>query len=98
MTEQCNITTEQRNLPNLLREAERRVNQHVWGDRRSLVTIPADRNGDVDLLLLEAAATIEALSNHVFNGQDIVRTMFSQPENETARAWAKEWAHTEVMP
>lgn len=89
-------TTDERSLPKLLREAERRVNAHVWGDRRSVVSIPADRDRDVDLLLMEAAATIEALSNHVFNGQDIVRTMFSQPENETARAWAKEWAHTEV--
>lgn len=49
-------------------------------------------------LMLEAAAVIEALRNHIFNGQDIVRTMFSQPGNETARAWAKEWAHTKVIP
>lgn len=47
-------------------------------------------------LMMKAAAAIEALQNHIFNGQGIIRAMFSQPENETARAWAKEWAHTEI--
>ena len=53
-------------------------------------------SSDVWALRREAAATIEALRNHIFNGQDIIRTMFSQPENETAKAWAKEWAYTVV--
>lgn len=51
-------------LPKLLREAERRVNNHVWGDRGAIVSIPADRNRDVDMLLLEAADAIEQSSAH----------------------------------
>lgn len=52
---------EERSLPALLREAERRVNRHVWGDRRAIVSIPARRDEDVDLLLMEAAEEIERL-------------------------------------
>jgi hypothetical protein len=57
-----------RNLPKLLREAERRVNAHVWpnspenrGADDHLASIPANRDTDTDLLLIEAAERIEAL-------------------------------------
>lgn len=50
-------------LPQLLREAERRVNEHVWGDRRAIVSIPADVSQDVDILLLTAADQIEAMAS-----------------------------------
>jgi hypothetical protein len=49
-------------LPVLLRNAERRVNQHIWGDKRAIVSIPAVPDRDVDILLLEAADEIERLS------------------------------------
>lgn len=49
------------NLPQLLRDAERRVHEHVWGDRRAIVSIPADVSRDVDILLLTAAEEIEWL-------------------------------------
>lgn len=50
-------------LPQLLREAERRVNAHVFkqpGDS-ALCSIPANTDRDVDLLLIEAASAIELL-------------------------------------
>ena len=62
-----------RDLPKLLRDAERRVNNHVWPDRQEnfgaggatlsspLVSIPANRDADVDLLLLDAADAIEII-------------------------------------
>lgn len=49
------------NLPQLLRDAERRVNEHVWGDRRAIVSIPADVSRDIDILLLVAADEVERL-------------------------------------
>lgn len=65
----CTITSNQRlPLPTLLREAERRVNQHIWGDKRALVSIPAVPDRDVDILLLEAAEEIERL--HAALGMD----------------------------
>lgn len=50
-------------LPTLLREAERRVNAHVFrrGGDDSLASIPANHERDVDLLLIEAADEIERL-------------------------------------
>ena len=67
-----------RDLPALLRAAERRVNAHVWpnaGADSHLASIPADRDTDTDLLLLEAAnriATLEAAlaTFLVWNGTD----------------------------
>lgn len=64
---ESNKTSNQRpnvpsNLPQLLRDAERRVNEHVWGDRRAVVSIPADVSRDVDILLLTAADEIERLT------------------------------------
>lgn len=57
-----------RNLPQLLRAAERRVNAHVWPNRLDnqgadahLASIPANRDTDADLLLIEAADRIEAM-------------------------------------
>lgn len=55
-----------RNLPQLLRDAERRVNAHVWPNRAAghdahLASIPANRDTDTDLLLIEAANRIEKL-------------------------------------
>lgn len=57
-----------RNLPELLRAAERRVNAHVWPDRLEtrgadahLASIPANRDTDTDLLLIEAADKIERI-------------------------------------
>lgn len=57
-----------RNLPQLLRDAERRVNAHVWPNRPEtlgrdshLVSIPANRDTDTDLLLIEAADRIRDL-------------------------------------
>lgn len=54
-----------RNLPQLLRDAERRVNAHVFkrGGDDSLASIPADLDRDVDLLLMEAALEIELLQD-----------------------------------
>lgn len=46
-------------LPELLRAAERRVNRHIFGHGASLASIPANRDHDVDLLLVEAAKAIE---------------------------------------
>ena len=59
-----NMSTEQRNLPKLLRAAERRVNAHVFrtGGDDSLASIPANLDRDVDLLLMEAAGELERLS------------------------------------
>lgn len=59
------MTSNQRiaRLPGLLREAERRVNAHVFkqpGDS-ALCSIPANHDRDVDLLLIEAASAIEFL-------------------------------------
>jgi hypothetical protein len=57
------MNTDERSLPKLLREAERRVNAHVFktaGDS-ALASIPANRDRDVDLLLIEAADEIERL-------------------------------------
>lgn len=57
-----------RNLPELLRAAERRVNAHVWhaapenqGADSHLVSIPANRHTDTDLLLIEAADSLERI-------------------------------------
>jgi hypothetical protein len=52
---------EHRNLPTLLRDAERRVNARVFktGGDDALASIPANRDRDVDLLLMEAANLIE---------------------------------------
>lgn len=52
---------DKRDLPKLLREAERRVNAHVFkrGGDDSLASIPANRDRDVDLLLMEAAERLE---------------------------------------
>lgn len=55
-----------RDLPELLRAAERRVNAHVWPTRSAqqddhLASIPANRDTDTDLLLMEAAERIEKL-------------------------------------
>lgn len=55
-----------RNLPQLLRDAERRVNAHVWPNHRPgadahLASIPANRDTDTDLLLGEAADRIEEM-------------------------------------
>lgn len=57
-----------RNLPQLLRDAERRVNAHVFhqngkgmGRDSHLASIPANRDTDTDLLLIEAANRIEKL-------------------------------------
>lgn len=55
-----------RNLPLLLREAERRVNAHVWpqpGHDDHLASIPANVDTDTDLLLLEAADKIERIQS-----------------------------------
>jgi hypothetical protein len=54
-----------RNLPQLLRDAERRVNAHVFkrGGDDSLASIPANLDRDVDLLLMEAALEIELLQD-----------------------------------
>jgi hypothetical protein len=51
-------------LPRLLREAERRVNAHVFrrGGDDSLASIPANPERDVDLLLMQAAETLEAMA------------------------------------
>jgi hypothetical protein len=64
-----------RNLPQLLREAERRVNAHVWPNRTDtaghdahLASIPANRDTDTDLLLIEAAEHIEALTADIESG------------------------------
>jgi hypothetical protein len=57
-------------LPHLLRDAERRVNAHVFkgpGDS-TLCSIPANVDRDVDLLLIEAASAIE---------------LFCRPDGET---------------
>jgi len=50
-----------RSLPKLLRDAERRVNAHVFktGGDDSLASIPANPDRDVDLLLVEAAERLE---------------------------------------
>lgn len=55
---------EHRNLSKLLRDAERRVNAHVFktGGDDSLASIPANRDRDVDLLLMEAAEKLDLLS------------------------------------
>jgi hypothetical protein len=55
------LPAEDRSLPKLLREAERRVNARVFrtGGDDSLASIPANRDRDVDLLLIEAADEIE---------------------------------------
>lgn len=58
-----NQNTQPSNLPQLLRDAERRVNEHVWGDRRAIVSIPADVTRDVDILLLTAADQVEAMAS-----------------------------------
>ena len=53
-----------RDLPALLRAAERRVNAHVWpqpGRDDHLASIPANRDTDTDLLLLEAADKLERI-------------------------------------
>jgi hypothetical protein len=52
---------EHRSLPKLLRDAERRVNARVFrtGGDDSLASIPANRDRDVDLLLMEAAERLE---------------------------------------
>lgn len=57
------MSNEQRDLPKLLREAERRVNARVFktGGDDSLASIPANLDRDVDLLLMEAANVIERL-------------------------------------
>lgn len=64
MTE-AHRTEDRRNLPKLLREAERRVNARVFrtGGDDALASIPANRDRDVDLLLMEAADTIEAMAS-----------------------------------
>lgn len=61
------FTSKNRSLPLLLREAERRVNAHVFrrGGDDSLASIPANVDRDVDLLLMEAAAEIERLTEAV---------------------------------
>lgn len=57
-----------RNLPELLRAAERRVNAAVWPNRAEtigadahLASIPANRDTDTDLLLIEAADKLERI-------------------------------------
>lgn len=61
------LPSKERNLPLLLRDAERRVNAHVFrrGGDDSLASIPANVDRDVDLLLMEAAAEIERLTEAV---------------------------------
>lgn len=57
-----------RDLPKLLREAERRVNARVFnrsGDS-SLASIPANRDRDVDLLLMEAADALESANKAIW--------------------------------
>jgi hypothetical protein len=56
-----------RDLPKLLREAERRVNAHLWPRRNPgadahLASIPANRDTDTDLLLCEAADVCEIVA------------------------------------
>jgi len=47
-------------LLGLLREVERRVNRHVFHrEPQTFASIPANRDRDLDLLLMEAADTIE---------------------------------------
>lgn len=60
-----NPTSKERDLPKLLRDAERRVNAHVFktGGDDSLASIPANLDRDVDLLLMEAALEIELLQD-----------------------------------
>jgi hypothetical protein len=60
-------TTDLRNLPALLRAAERRVNAHVFrtGGDDTLASIPANLDRDVDLLLMEAANEIEQLRAYI---------------------------------
>lgn len=61
MSEQ--LTSKQRDLPKLLREAERRVNKFLFeGARPSFASIPARPDRDVNLLLVEAADEIERLT------------------------------------
>lgn len=56
------MTSKERNLPELLREAERRLNQFLFhGASPDFARIPADRDHDIDLLLVEAANEIETL-------------------------------------
>lgn len=57
------ISSNGRNLPELLRDAERRLNAHIFkrGGDDALASIPANPDRDVDLLLMEAAAEIERL-------------------------------------
>ena len=71
--------TEDRNLPRLLREAERRVNAHVFrrGGDDALVSIPANPNRDVDLLLMEAAAEMERLQAIEILARELVTTGMS---------------------
>jgi hypothetical protein len=59
--------TSNEHLPRLLREAERRVNAHVFngaGDSH-LASIPANYDTDTDLLLIRAADEIERLQREV---------------------------------
>jgi hypothetical protein len=63
MTSELLSSKQPSNLPQLLRDAERRVNEHVWGDRRAIVSISADVSRDVDILLLTAADQIEAMAS-----------------------------------
>lgn len=69
------LTSNARNLPELLRDAETRLNAHVFhkeGDS-ALVSIPANRDRDVDLLLMEADAEIERLTRELQDSTDIIR-------------------------
>lgn len=77
-------------LPKLLREAERRVNNHVWGTRAAIVTIPADPNRDVDMLLLEAAAEIERRKSREDQLMEFLRSFISGGSNQDFKPWASE--------
>jgi hypothetical protein len=88
------------NLPQLLRDAERRVNEHVWGDRRAIVSIPADVSRDVDILLLTAADEVERLRNDVALLQMLQQTMeecIGVTEEQSFEARAEELMVTEVQ-
>ena len=85
-----------RNLPQLLRDAERRVNAHVWPNRPEtagaddhLASIPANRDTDTDLLLIEAADRIEALEaalESISNGEGAGGLAETERLQEIARA------------
>ena len=72
-----------RDLPALLREAERRVHGNVFANAGiTLVSVPADPDHDVDVLLIEAADCIEAMQQHIGELQEELTVTMNQATSD----------------